>query len=250
MDKSEIDIFEEIARDYPGLRLVSRDNSFAIYKGLVGFKADYEGRGLVEDDFEVEIVYPIGFGHDLPTAKEIGGRIPRKPDFHINPDGTMCLGTPHAVRQKWNREPSLNGFINLLVIPFLYFYSFQKKYGRNPFDDLAHGGEGLLAYYKELLVLNSDLSVLEYLKIIIEDNYRGHIPCPCKSGTRLRDCHGPKIKHIRNQQTRSQYWNDFLSCLRFYTDGGNKLPGHFFTKRFRGCCHAMLQTPNSQKPIF
>lgn len=245
MDRPTTDISEEIAPDYPGLRLVSRDGLFATYRGMIGFQANHANQGLIEEDFEVEIVYPCVAGDDLPTAKEVGGRIPQEPDFHINPDGTMCLGTPHAVRQKWNQERSLQGFVNLLVVPFLYFFSFQQKHGRKPFGDLAHGGEGVLAYYRDLFGVSADLPVLEFLKIIIEDHYRGHIPCACGSGSKLRACHGQQIRDIKNQQTRRQFFEDFVYCLRVYKDAGNKLPGHFFTKRFRSCWQAMAQKQQS-----
>ena len=32
------------------------------------------------------------------------------------------------------------------------------------------------------------------LEFIYRDRYRGHLPCPCGSGKKMRACHGDSIK--------------------------------------------------------
>lgn len=222
---------KEIADDYPGLRLKSFDQKWAVYSGNLAFTANYDGRGLIDDEFEVEISFPVSGVIDVPSAKEIGGRIPREPDFHVNSDGTMCLGAPLDIRRKYKQDSSLRAFINYLLIPFLYSFSFKEKHGYMPFGELSHGEKGISEYYKEFFETDSELSVIELLKIIIEDNYRGHMPCPCVSGKRLRNCHGPQIMEIKEQQTREQFFSDFISCLQIYTNSGKDIPPGFMTKR-------------------
>lgn len=100
-----------------------------------------------------------------------------------------------------------------------------------PFGELSHGGKGISEYYKEFFETDSELVVIELLKIIIEDSYRGHMPCPCASGKRLRNCHGPKIVEIKEQQTREQFFSDFVDCLQIYTNSGKQIPPGFITKR-------------------
>lgn len=82
---------QEVERDYPGLILKSCEGGFATYNGTITFTANYDNLGLIDDEFEVELVFPLTDSDNVPTAKETGGRIPRDIDFHVYPDGTMCL---------------------------------------------------------------------------------------------------------------------------------------------------------------
>lgn len=227
------EFLEEIKEDYPGLRLHSRDDSVAVYKGTLAFRANYQDHGLVDEAFDVEITFPLQIGDISPSAKEIGGRIPKTPEFHINGDGTMCLAAPLEVRRKYLRSPTLRAFINQQVIHFLYGYCIKAQKGYWPFGELPHGGEGIAEYYKKHFNVQSDLTVIELLKILVEDNYRGHVPCPCGSDSRLRQCHGPQILEIKEFQSREKFFSDFVECLRLYLDSGQKLPRRINTKRLR-----------------
>lgn len=222
---------DEIKQDFPDLILKHIESGQAIFEGSIAFSADYVGKGLIEDQFEVEISLPMDNSGKLPSAKETSGRIPK--DFHHNGDGTLCLGAPLEVRRKYAEQPSLEGFIKKLLVPYLYSFSYRGKYGEMPFGELPHGGQGIVDYYKEILDTDSELVVFELLKIIIEDNYRGHIPCLCGSQIKLRNCHGKLIREIKEIQDRKDFLYDFLCCLRVYEDSGNKLNKNFLTKRFR-----------------
>lgn len=225
---------KEVEQRYPGLRLKSCDNGYAIYSGKIAFTADYEGRGLIDDEFEVEVIFPLTVTDKVPKAKEIGGRIPHDFDFHVYPDGRMCLGAPLGLRRKYIEQPTLHAFIDDMLIPFLYSFSFKEKHGYMPFGELSHGGKGIAEYYREFFETDSDLAVLELLKIIAADNYRGHMPCPCGSGERLRKCHGPQIREIKDQQSREDFLNDLAYCFGAYKNSGKKLPRGFLTKRLEG----------------
>ena len=224
---------KEVIEDFPSLILNSCKDGFAEYSGTIAFRAKYDDFEEIEDEYDVDITLPLSDTEILPSAKETGQRIPIKGENHINPDGSMCLGAPLQVRQKFRRNPTLSNFIKNLLIPFLYAISFKEKHGYMPFGELSHGSKGIFEYYKELLEIDSDYSVLEFLKIIVEDNYRGHIICPCKSGERLRNCHGPLILEIKDQQSRNQFLYDLSHCYQAYKDSGGELPKKFWTKRLK-----------------
>ena len=224
---------KEVIEDFPNLILNSCKDGFAEYSGTIGFRANYDDLEEIEDEFEVNIILPLNNAEILPSAKETGQRIPIKEENHINSDGSMCLGAPLQVLQKLRSEPTLSNFIRNLLIPFLYAISFKEKHGYMPFGELSHGPIGIFEYYKELFEIESELGVLELLKLIVEDNYRGHYTCPCGSASRLRDCHGPLILEIKTLQSRDRFFDDFLYCHEVYKDSGNELPKEFWTKRIK-----------------
>ncbi len=72
----------------------------------------------------------------VPKVQETSNRIPT--DFHHYQDDTLCPGAPIAVRQKFKKEPTLVGFVNNCVIPYLYSFSYKSKFGKMPFGELPH----------------------------------------------------------------------------------------------------------------
>jgi hypothetical protein len=71
-----------------------------------------------------------------------------------------------------------------------------------PFGQWEHGEKGILQFYREQLG-TSDLRVMmNYLVILGKESLKGHWPCPCDSGRKLRDCHLEKVKHFRENISR------------------------------------------------
>jgi len=223
----------EIQPLYPDLGLKLCDNGYALYSGKIAFSANFQDLGLIEDEFEVEIMFPVDGMDKVPSAKEIGGRIPRDIDYHVARDGIMCLGAPLDIRRKFKEQPSLQSFIDKVLIPFLYSFRFKQEHGYMPYGELSHGGKGIIEYYRELFDTDSELKALELLKILVEDNYRGHIPCPCSRGERLRNCHGPQIREIQQFQTKEQFESDYFLCLQSHIKSGKTIPNTLITKRLR-----------------
>lgn len=236
---------EEIKQNFPDLKLKCIENDHAIFEGPIAFRANYKGKGQIEDQFEVEISFSIDNFRTIPSAKETGGRIPA--DFHNNPDKTLCLGAPLGLRQKYSNDPTLRGFIENLLVPFFYSFSFKEKYGAMPFGELSHGEQGIVEFYKELFGTDSELTILELLKIIVEDNYRGHWLCPCGSQNRLRDCHGPLIIEIKDQQPKEHFFNELFYCFGVYKDSGKELPRSFWTKRLRNYVKKVSPASNKKQ---
>lgn len=214
-------------------KLVKNEDRSFVITGSFSFSANCQNKGLIRDAYEVEIFAPKNDFLAVPTVKETAGRIPRTQDDHVNPDGTLCLGTRLDTRRQYQKDPTLMGFIKHLLIPFLYSHSYKEEHGEYPYDDLPHGEAGTLEHYKEIFNTDSDLCVLLLLKILVENSYRGHLPCPCESGKKLRNCHGPKLREIKEHQSRKHFSEDFLMCFKVYTDDGGKLPAGFSTKKLQ-----------------
>uniref|UniRef100_UPI00402B8413 hypothetical protein n=1 Tax=Methylomonas sp. PHL2-19 TaxID=3438878 RepID=UPI00402B8413 len=207
--RSQID---ELIAIHKGLRVVVEgDDSIAVC-GLLRFEASADGLETITESFEIELTIPYDFPEAMPCAREIAGRIGTDYD-HRNPNGTLCLAVPVEQRSIFLENPTLLGFVNRLVIPYLYGYCFFKKHGRHPFDEAAHGYEGILRYYIDTLGLRDSLSALNVISFLLEHGYRGHHNCPCGSGLRVRACHGPALLALHQTHNQQSLLGDFIAIF-------------------------------------
>jgi len=112
---------DEALRRYPGLSLQPANGSEVRLRGEIEFIARYPEHSEIEDTYDIEIRIPKKFPGQLPTAVEVGGRIPK--DFHTNFDKTLCLGSEVRQRLLLGKTPTLRVFLEKCLVPFLYGYS-------------------------------------------------------------------------------------------------------------------------------
>ncbi len=186
-----------------------------LLSGAVDFEASADGLETITDSFDIELTIPHVFPHRLPRAKEVGGRIGTDYE-HLNPDGTLCLGVPIEQRRVFFEQPTLLGFVNKLLIPYLYGYCFWSKHDHHPFGEAAHGHEGILHHYIDTLGLRDPLAALAVICFLFEHGYRGHHPCPCGSGQIVRACHGPALRALHDHHTPDTVRIDFLAIVSIY----------------------------------
>jgi len=205
---------KELKNVFSKLELKETENGRFIITGNLSFIVCYDGKS-VKDDYDVEIEIPSDYPQNPPTAKETSHKIPRKMDNHVNPkDGTLCLGTPLAVKITFAKERTLLWFVREQLIRFLSSYSYKRDYGSFPNGELSHGDKGLLEYYSDLFSVEDNWQVLGLLKILTDDNYRGHALCPCGSNKKVRNCHGDLLREIRNYQRPYNFMEEHLSILK------------------------------------
>lgn len=208
MQQERIEIeFEDLKNIFPLLRL-SKTNGEYVITGQVHFCVDYKGEYPIEDSYNIELTIPVDYPNSLPKVKEVDGKVKNTPDNHINvhDNNSFCLGSNIGCHLKFNEQPSLLGFFENLVIPFLYSYSCKREYNVMPYGELAHGPKGLIEDYKEKFSLKTVAQVFRTLYIIVFDKYKGHHNCVCGSGLKLRNCHGDIIKEMK--QTKHNFKND------------------------------------------
>lgn len=206
---------QELTRTHRGLANVQRRGADTVISGELSFTASAEGLETITDCFIIEIIVPPNYSADLPRARETGGRIgPEYP--HRNPDGTMCLAVPIEQRRLFLKEPSLKGYVENLVVPYLYGYTYWSRHRAHPFDEAAHGAEGIVRHYVEWLKLPDETCVLAAVCQLLEFGYRGHHECPCGSGQRIRDCHGPALKELADLHTQKSLDADFFEVIRYF----------------------------------
>jgi hypothetical protein len=157
----------------------------------------------VLDRYSIELQLTRDHPKSLPVVLEVGGRIPRHNDRHINPaDGTACVLLPDERWKLWPVGTPLLRFLTGPVHSFFLAQSLVEEGEPWPFGQWAHGVKGVFQYYRELLN-TSDLPVItKYLEYITAKKVKGHWPCPCNKGNRLRDCHFRLIIDLREKISR------------------------------------------------
>ena len=218
----------ELNSVYKGMMQVAENDAEILLSGALDFEASADGLETIAASFNVELTVPNVFPDRLPKAKEVGGDI--RTDYeHLNPDGTLCLAVPIEQRRVFFEQPTLLGFVDRLLVPYLYGYCFWSKHGDHPFDEAAHGSEGILRHYMETLGLGDPVAALAVICFLFEHGYRGHHNCPCGSGDKVRQCHGPALRALHEHHTLETVRDDFLAifgiCFAEFEKGRLSFPG-------------------------
>ncbi|MES9937205.1 MAG: SEC-C domain-containing protein [Sedimenticola sp.] len=204
----------ELHGTHKGLAVIAECGDEVIISGSLPFEASVDGLDTISDTFDIELTIPTGFPDHLPWARETSGRI-ESVYGHLNSDGTLCLAVPVEQRRIFLMQPSLLGFVNRLVIPYLYGYCFWKKYGRHPFGEADHGYEGILRHYMDTLSLSNEVKALSVIAFLFEHGYRGHHECPCGSGKKVRACHGPILLSLHQTHSTETLEADFVAIFKW-----------------------------------
>lgn len=199
---------EQFLNDYPGMALrPCRDDGIVIV-GTFQFCGTPPGGPKICDSYELKLEVPKSFPKQFPTVKELQGKIPRDGTFHINPDDTLCLGSPLSILIRVAQAPTLSGFAGKCIVPFLYAVSKRLSDGSDfVFSELRHGNKGIFDDYTEVLGLRDPDDVTKALKALAtRRRVANKQPCPCKCGKRLGGCrYHHKLNPFRKLASRSWF---------------------------------------------
>jgi len=222
--------FEVLVESYPGLELTKNEDGSFLISGDFTFSAEY-GEEEIADEFAIEVLIPEEYPKEIPEVRETGGRIPN--DFHMNPSGSLCLGVPIELGKMFHLGGTLSDFMNGDVVHFLYAFCYQEKHGELPYGEWSHGGAGILEYYRGIFEVDDDVSVVGLLRILADNNYRGHMLCPCGSELKLRKCHGSQLREISQYQAPDRFLYEYEHLLSFMSDVKKSVPRSFISKKLR-----------------
>lgn len=180
----------ELIKNYPGMSIGPYKDRILILKGNLRFKARGPNSKEIDDGYNLEISIPENFPHALPKVVETGNKIPRDGNHHVNPDHTLCLGSPLRILKKIYERPNIVGFVEECLIPYLYAVSLKLQNGGNfIFSELAHGEQGIIDDYLDLLGLYNREQVVYAINLLgIKKRLANKKPCPCGCGKRLGAC--------------------------------------------------------------
>lgn len=182
----------ELRVEYPNLQLYL-ESGRAFLRG--SFPLIYEGKAL--DRFLIEVEMPSD-SQDLPIVREIGGRIPRILDNHIEgPAGNICTMVPEERYRVFPRGAPLLQFLNGPVRNYFLGITMREIGLPWPFGERPHGRAGVIEFYTELVGSSDEEVIRQYMLCIRSRQLRGHRPCPCGSGKKIRNCHIALITELR-----------------------------------------------------
>lgn len=175
----------EFLHDYPGMAVQPfRIGAPIAVEGKFRFAANND----IRDTYDLRISIEPSFPRDAPTVIEIGGKIPRTGDFHVNPDSTLCLGSPLRLKKILADQPDLVAFAERCLVPYLYRVSAKLQRGEDLMG-LAHGMRGVVDDYADLFSLSSVEQVVAALDLLaMKKRLANKRNCPCGCGRRLGRC--------------------------------------------------------------
>lgn len=209
MKGSSVQGIEQFIRDYPEMSIAPSHGSVTVLRGVFSFIARSNGGIEISDSYHLHIVVPTAFPREIPKVTEVGRKIPRDGNHHVNKDdNTLCLGSPIRLLKLVSEKPNLIGFTERCLVPYLYAisYKLQNEAGF-PFGELAHGGQGVVDDYLNLFGLSSQEQVILTLESLGRKRRIANKGlCPCGCGRRLGICKfNRKLSEYRSLASRSWF---------------------------------------------
>ena len=205
-----IDQVTEVQKEQPDLELALEYTGDMVVQGMVRFCIDHDGR-TYRDAYHVAITIPLNYPDSVPMVKETAEAIPA--DFHrFAKTGNLCLAAPVELLRVFAQDRRLSHFINRLLIPYLFSYTYYREHGQLPHGELSHGLLGLLEYYQEFFGVGP-ITAMKFLKLLVDDYGPPLMPCLCGSGRYLRDCHGPKLDELRSLLPTKHFGTDLRDMI-------------------------------------
>lgn len=202
----------EVLARHPGLAIVPGVRGLVL-RGTLRCWASGVDDYVVDETFQLEVLVPREFPMRLPRVYETAGRIPRT--FHRLEDYALCLGSGVALRLAMGSAPTLVGFLDRVVVPYLYGFLHFEATGCMPLGELAHGVAGLEDDVRHLFNLPPNTDALGVLMLAGQRRrIANKRSCPCGSRRRLGRCHGHRINVLRSHLTRSWFKREAMD-LRF-----------------------------------
>lgn len=188
-----------------------------IFYGDLKLNHKYNNISL-KNDLYISMFVPFSYPNELPIVKDITKKIDS--EFHKNKNDILCLACDAEMYLdlKTREDVTISDFIERFLLPYVYSYTYYKKYGKVPFGDREHGILGIIDFYKDYFKLDDRHITLQFLKYMAFEKYRGHNLCLCKSGKKLRNCHGIDIITLIEKVGINNILSDYNMYLEVMKD--------------------------------
>lgn len=216
--------FAEVKAKYQGLSIQTDPAGGYIVSGYIGFITRVKELDI-KDYFNIVINISSDYPKILPTAREVDGRIPQ--NFHKYTNGCLCLEIPIEQRIIFNLQPTLLGYIENLLIPYLSSFYYRYKTGNMPYEERPHAGAGVIQSYEARLNVKDDIAILGFLFMLSTEIFLRRQKCLCGSGNRFCHCHEKYLKELQKLQSKDEFYCEYKHVLIFLLNKRVKIPSYF-----------------------
>jgi len=174
-----------VIKSYPDL-IITSTNGKEILKGI--FKVvDEEGNEW--NSFSIEIHHRDGYPRCFPLLYEVGGKIPKIPDWHINEIGSCCITVPLIEITACKKGLSVSNFIERHAKPYLFNQAHRLYKGIYADEEFSHGVFGIWEHYEDLFHEKNKSSIIGHLNKILKIEFGKKTQCFCGKRAKFRKCH-------------------------------------------------------------
>lgn len=206
-----IDQINKVQEKYQNLKYWQTNEGDFVLQGLLEFDVDAKGHHI-QDSFEVRIIVPINYPDSPARAYELAKRI--LSDYpHLNSNRSLCLGTDIEIQYALSDDNSLLQFVEQILIRNLFSFAVWEKTGTFPYGERKHYAPGILEFYQvyfDVKDCEAAKRLLYYLSKM--KRYSRNKWCPCRSGKRIRKCHGENIRRIVAISQKERFKADYHNC--------------------------------------
>jgi len=206
------EIWKAVQDTYPELSFIERDSDVLV----AGYYVLFEG-SQVYDRYLIEVEMPTESPKGLPIVREIGGRIPRESDRHMEAAGKACIVLPDAF---WYEHPKGMSLLDFLDGPVRGFFAGQSLIELGikdpwPVGQWGHVHVGIIDFYSGVFGTKDPEVICRYLNLLKRGTIKTRRPCPCGSGIMLQKCHLELINALRSRIPRDVAAKSEEGLLKF-----------------------------------
>lgn len=213
-DKFKIEALELLA-DYPKLELISEEDSLI----LSGDFELYDESNILLDSYKIKVCPTETYPFQFPIVFETSKRLPFNTDWHVYPDGHLCIRTIPEEKLTCANGITLKYFLEDELKPYLFNQLHRRILGYFK-NERSHGVKGEIEFYESFFNTKDLLVITSYLIFIATNKEPNRSSkCFCNRGKLYRKCHRDayrKMKQLGNDSiieflTRIVYSPFFLN---------------------------------------
>lgn len=192
---------------YPNLHIVSEKPEEVRISGNFLLNREFNGHREYKN-YSITIVIPIN-SSKLPYVIDSNHYIDEN-YRHYYSNGILCLETDTKLLFDYEKNFDIIHWMENYVECYFFTYEYYKRYGEFPYGERSHGVMGIIETYQDIFKSKDVVETFQILQHICLKKYRGHLQCPCKSGKKIRNCHGKYIiKFYNSEYVRSILLKDY-----------------------------------------
>lgn len=197
----------EAVKLFPDLKITSSDGK-EMLKGIYKIVDD---EGHEWNAFSIEIHHSEGYPYRFPLLYEIGGKIPKIADWHVNEVGSCCITVPLIEITACKNGLPVSKFIEKHAKPYLFNQAHRIEKGVYAKGEFSHGVYGIWEHYEDLFNEKDKNKILEHLNKISKIDFGKSTPCFCARKAKFRKCHQQVFKVFK--PLSKSFINDQIKIL-------------------------------------